>query len=260
LYKDAQTMLATILREHWLTARAVVGFFPCNAVDEEIEVYSDITRSRVLHRLHHLRQQKGKPAGQPHFALSDFIAPKDSGKVDYIGAFAVTAGIGIEKHLERFIASHDDYNDILLKSLADRLAEASAEALHLRVRRELWGYSPEERLTNEQLIAEQYRGIRPAPGYPACPDHTEKGTLWQMLDVERAIDLKITESFAMYPTAAVSGWYFANPDAKYFAVGPIDLEQMQHYAARKGWSAVEARKWLISNLEAKAQDPHDEAA
>jgi 5-methyltetrahydrofolate--homocysteine methyltransferase len=260
LYKDAQAMLATILREHWLTARAVVGFFPCNSVDEEIEVYSDATRSRVLHRLHHLRQQKGKPEGQPHYALSDFIAPKDSGKVDYIGAFAVTAGIGIEKHLEKFLAAHDDYNDILLKSLADRLAEASAEALHLRVRRELWGYAPEERLTNEQLIAEQYRGIRPAPGYPACPDHTEKGTLWQMLDVEKAIGLKITESYAMYPTAAVSGWYFAHPEAKYFAVGPIDLEQMQTYAARKGWSAVEARKWLISNLEAKAQDPHDEAA
>ena len=189
LYKDAKEMLATILREHWLQARAVVGFFPCNAVDEEIEVYSDTTRSRVLHRLHHLRQQKAKPAGQPHYALSDFIAPKDSGKVDYIGAFAVTAGIGIEPHLERFKAAHDDYNDILLKSLADRLAEASAEALHLRVRRELWGYAPEERLTNEQLIAESYRGIRPAPGYPACPDHTEKGTLWQMLDVERAIDL-----------------------------------------------------------------------
>jgi len=261
LYKDGQEMLATILREHWLTARAVVGFFPCNAIDEEIEVYSDTTRTRVLHRLHHLRQQKAKPAGQPHYALSDFIAPKDSGKVDYIGAFAVTAGIGIEPHLERFKAAHDDYNDILLKSLADRLAEASAEALHLRVRRELWGYAPEERLTNEQLIAEVYRGIRPAPGYPACPDHTEKGALWQMLDVERAIDLKITESYAMYPTAAVSGWYFAHPDARYFAVGPIDLDQMQHYAARKGWSAAEARKWLISNLENRVSaDPHDEAA
>jgi 5-methyltetrahydrofolate--homocysteine methyltransferase len=261
LYKDAKEMLATILREHWLQARAVVGFFPCNAVDEEIEVYSDTTRTRVLHRLHHLRQQKAKPAGQPHYALSDFIAPKDSGKVDYIGAFAVTAGIGIEPHLERFKAGHDDYNDILLKSLADRLAEASAEALHLRVRRELWGYAPEERLTNEQLIAEIYRGIRPAPGYPACPDHTEKGVLWQMLDVERAIDLSITESFAMYPTAAVSGWYFAHPDARYFAVGPIDLDQMQHYAARKGWSASEARKWLVANLESRASaDPHDEAA
>jgi 5-methyltetrahydrofolate--homocysteine methyltransferase len=257
LYKDAQSMLATILREHWLQARAVVGFFPCNSVDEEIEVYSDVTRSRVLYRLHHLRQQKAKPEGQHHYALSDFIAPKDSGSVDYIGAFAVTAGIGIETHLERFLAAHDDYNDILLKSLADRLAEASAEALHLRVRRELWGYAPEERLTNDQLIAEQYRGIRPAPGYPACPDHTEKGTLWQMLDVEKAIGLKITESYAMYPTAAVSGWYFAHPDARYFAVGPIDLEQMQHYAARKGWSAQEARKWLIANLEAKARDPHD---
>ncbi|MEJ0087463.1 MAG: methionine synthase [Pseudomonadota bacterium] len=261
LYKDAQEMLATIVREHWLQARAVVGFFPCNSVDEEIEVYSDATRSRVLHRLHHLRQQKGKPSGQPHYALSDFIAPKDSGKVDYIGAFAVTAGVGIEKHLERFAKAHDDYNDILLKSLADRLAEASAEALHLRVRRELWGYAPEERLTNEQLIQEVYRGIRPAPGYPACPDHTEKGTLWQMLDVERAVGIQITESYAMYPTAAVSGWYFANPESKYFAVGPIDLDQMQHYAARKGWSAAEARKWLISNLESRVTaDPHDEAA
>jgi 5-methyltetrahydrofolate--homocysteine methyltransferase len=260
LYKDAKEMLATILREQWLQARAVVGFFPCNGVDEEIEVYSDTTRSRVLHRLHHLRQQKGKPTGQPHYALSDFIAPKDSGKVDYIGAFAVTAGVGIEKHLERFAKAHDDYNDILLKSLADRLAEASAEALHLRVRRELWGYAPEERLTNEQLIAEVYRGIRPAPGYPACPDHTEKGTLWQMLDVEHAVGIQITESFAMYPTAAVSGWYFAHPDAKYFAVGPVDLDQVQHYAARKGWSQAEARKWLISNLDTRAQDPHDEAA
>ena len=260
LYKDAQEMLATILREHWLQARAVVGFFPCNSVDEDIEVYSDITRSRVLYRLHHLRQQKGKPSGQPHYCLSDFIAPRDSGKVDYIGGFAVTAGVGIEKHLERFAKGHDDYNDILLKSLADRLAEASAEALHLRVRRELWGYAPEEQLTNEQLIAETYRGIRPAPGYPACPDHTEKGTLWQMLDVEKATGIRITESYAMYPTAAVSGWYFSHPDAKYFAVGPVDLDQVSSYAARKGWTLDEARKWLISNLESRVADPHDEAA
>jgi 5-methyltetrahydrofolate--homocysteine methyltransferase len=260
LYKDAQTMLATILREHWLQARAVVGFFPCNSVDDDIEVYSDATRSRVLYRLHHLRQQKGKPSGNPNYCLADYIAPRDSGKLDYIGGFAVTAGVGIEKHLERFAKAHDDYNDILLKSLADRLAEASAEALHLRVRRELWGYAPEERLTNEQLIAESYRGIRPAPGYPACPDHTEKGTLWQMLDVENATGIKITESYAMYPTAAVSGWYFAHPEAKYFAVGGVDLDQVSNYAARKGWSLDEARKWLISNLESRAADPHDEAA
>ena len=260
LHKDGQAMLATVLREHWLQARAVVGFFPCNSVDEDIEVYSDITRSRVLYRLHHLRQQKGKPSGQPHYCLSDFIAPRDSGKVDYIGGFAVTAGVGIEKHLERFAREHDDYNDILLKSLADRLAEASAEALHLRVRRELWGYAPEEQLTNEQLIAETYRGIRPAPGYPACPDHTEKGTLWQMLDVEKAAGITITESYAMYPTAAVSGWYFSHPDAKYFAVGPVDLDQVSNYAARKNWTQAEARKWLVSNLESRAADPHDEAA
>ncbi len=260
LHKDGQAMLATVLREHWLQARAVVGFFPCNSVDEDIEVYSDITRSRVLYRLHHLRQQKGKPSGQPHYCLSDFIAPRDSGKVDYIGGFAVTAGVGNEKHLERFAREHDDYNDILLKSLADRLAEASAEALHLRVRRELWGYAPEEQLTNEQLIAETYRGIRPAPGYPACPDHTEKGTLWQMLDVEKAAGITITESYAMYPTAAVSGWYFSHPDAKYFAVGPVDLDQVSNYAARKNWTQAEARKWLVSNLESRAADPHDEAA
>jgi 5-methyltetrahydrofolate--homocysteine methyltransferase len=262
LYADARRMLKQVIRERWLTARGVIGLFPANSVDDDdVEVYTDESRTRVLARLHFLRQQKGKPAGQSHDALADFIAPKASGRRDYIGAFAVTAGIGIEPHLEKFIAQHDDYNDILLESLADRLAEASAEALHLRVRRELWGYAPEERLTNEQLIAESYRGIRPAPGYPACPDHTEKGTLWQMLDVERAIDLKITESFAMYPTAAVSGWYFANPEARYFAVGPIDLDQMQHYAARKGWSAAEARKWLISNLENRVSaDPHDEAA
>jgi 5-methyltetrahydrofolate--homocysteine methyltransferase len=260
LYKDGQEMLATILREHWLQARAVVGFFPCNSVDEDIEVYSDITRSRVLYKLHHLRQQKSKPSGQPHYCLSDFIAPRDSGKVDYIGGFAVTAGVGIEKHLERFAKDHDDYNDILLKSLADRLAEASAEALHLRVRRELWGYAPEEQLTNEQLIQEVYRGIRPAPGYPACPDHTEKGTLWQMLDVEKATGIQITESYAMYPTAAVSGWYFAHPDAKYFAVGPVDLDQVSSYAARKNWTQAEARKWLVSNLESRVADPHDEAA
>ena len=181
----------TILREHWLTARAVVGFFPCNSVDEEIEVYSDTTRSRVLHRLHHLRQQKGKPAGQPHYALSDFIAPKDSAARSTTSARSPSPPASASSRTwSASPRAHDDYNDILLKSLADRLAEASAEALHLRVRRELWGYSPEERLTNEQLIAEDYRGIRPAPGYPACPDHTEKGTLWQMLDVERAIDLQ----------------------------------------------------------------------
>jgi 5-methyltetrahydrofolate--homocysteine methyltransferase len=218
------------------------------------------SRSRVLTRLHFLRQQKGKPAGQSHDALADFVAPKGSGRRDYIGAFAVTAGLGIEPHLERFAQAHDDYSSIMLKALADRLAEAFAERLHERVRREFWGYAPDERLSNDQLIKEEYRGIRPAPGYPACPDHTEKGTLWQMLDPERAIDLRITESFAMYPTAAVSGWYFAHPDAKYFAVGPIDLDQLQHYAARKGWSAAEARKWLISNVESRAQDPHDEAA
>ncbi len=197
-----------------------------------------------------LRQQK-QQAGRASRTTRSAISSRrsDSGKVDYIGAFAVTAGIGIEKHLERFIAEHDDYNDILLKSLADRLAEASAEALHLRVRRELWGYSPEERLTNEQLIAEQYRGIRPAPGYPACPDHTEKGTLWQMLDVERAIDLKITESFAMYPTAAVSGWWLPpTPKRATSTSARCDRDQVEDYARRKGMTVEEMERWLSPGL------------
>ncbi len=223
-------------------------------------MYSDSTRSRVLHRLHHLRQQKGKPAGQPHYALSDFIAPKDSGKVDYIGAFAVTAGIGIEPHLERFKKAHDDYNDILLKSLADRLAEASAEALHLRVRRELWGYAPEERLTNEQLIAESYRGIRPAPGYPACPDHTEKGTLWQMLDVERAIRFAHHREFRHVSHGRSQRLVFR-------ASGRKVLCRRAHRsrpdaALRRAQGLVGCRSAQVAGLESRItrQDPHDEAA
>jgi 5-methyltetrahydrofolate--homocysteine methyltransferase len=248
LWDDAQTMLDKVLRERWLRARAAIGFFPANAVDEDVEIYTDASRSEVRCRLHHLRQQKSKPAGQPQLCLSDFVAPRDSGRPDYIGAFAVTAGIGIEEHVARFEAAHDDYSAILLKALADRLAEAAAEALHERVRREYWGYAPEERLNNEQLVREEYRGIRPAPGYPACPDHTEKATLWALLDAERNTGIHLTESYAMYPTAAVSGWYFAQPAARYFAVGQVGEDQVRDYAARKGMNQAEAERWLAPAL------------
>jgi 5-methyltetrahydrofolate--homocysteine methyltransferase len=202
----------------------------------------------VLERLHFLRQQKGKPDGQAHIALSDYVAPKSSGKRDYVGAFAVTAGLGIEPHIARFEAAHDDYSSIMLKALADRLAEAFAEYMHERVRREFWGYVGDERLSNDELIAEQYRGIRPAPGYPACPDHTEKATLWRLLKPDQNAGMIITESFAMLPTAAVSGWYFAHPGARYFPLGKIDLDQVQNYAARKQISLAEAERWLAPNL------------
>ena len=247
LFDDARAMLDRLVGEQWLTARAVVGFFPANSLDDDIIVHSQGALVGSC-RLHHLRQQKGRPDGQRHLCLSDFVAPVESGVTDYIGAFAVTAGVGIEPHLQRFAAAHDDYSAILLKALADRLAEASAEALHLRARCEWWGYARDEQATNENLIAEQYRGIRPAPGYPACPDHTEKQPLWQLLDVEGAAGIQLTESFAMYPAAAVSGWYFSHPESRYFAVGPIGLDQVRHYAARKGISLEQAQKWLAPNL------------
>ena len=248
LYADARRMLKQIVDERWLEVRAVVGLFPANSVGDDVEVYADEDRTRVLTRLSFLRQQKSKPPGQPHECLADYIAPRSSGVRDYIGAFAVTAGIGIEKHIERFEKAHDDYSSIMLKALADRLAEASAEYFHERVRRELWGYAPDESLTNEQLIREEYRGIRPAPGYPACPDHTEKAKLWSLLDVERNAGIRLTDSFAMYPTAAVSGWYFSHPEARYFAVGKIDRDQVEDYAARKGIPVEEAERWLAPNL------------
>ncbi len=257
LYADARRMLRRIVQERWLSARGVIGLFPANSVDDDdVEVYADDSRSRPIARLHFLRQQKGKPRGQTHDALADLIAPKDSGVRDYIGAFAVTAGIGIEPHLERFRQEHDDYSSIILKALADRFAEAFAERMHERVRREFWGYAPDEQFTNEQLIKETYRGIRPAPGYPACPDHTEKATLWQLIDPLGNAGIELTESFAMYPTAAVSGWYFSHPASRYYAVGKIGLDQVRHYAARKKISLEEAERWLSPNLgydpEAKA--------
>jgi 5-methyltetrahydrofolate--homocysteine methyltransferase len=198
--------------------------------------------------LSHLRQQRNKTGGQPHNCLADFVAPVETGLADFIGGFAVTAGIGIDEHVARFEADHDDYSSILLKALADRLAEALAEFLHARVRREYWGYDAGEALTNDQVIAEKYRGIRPAPGYPACPDHTEKAKLWELLDVEAAIDLKLTDSFAMFPTASVSGFYYSHPDAKYFSVGKLSRDQVESYAERKGFTVAEAERWLAPNL------------
>jgi 5-methyltetrahydrofolate--homocysteine methyltransferase len=249
LYADARRMLKQMIAERWVRASAVVGLFPAASRHEDIEVYTDETRRELAFRLHHLRQQKAKPEGQPHYALADFVAPADGGVADYVGAFAVTAGLGLDEKVREYEARHDDYGAIMLKALADRLAEALAERMHERVRREFWGYAPEERFTNEQLVQEAYRGIRPAPGYPACPDHTEKATLWRLLDVESAIGLKLTESYAMYPTAAVSGWYFSHPEARYFQVGQIDTDQLEDYARRKGWTLEEARRWLAPLLQ-----------
>ncbi len=249
LFADATAMLDQIIAERWLQAKAVVGLFPANSDgDDDVYVYANEQRDEVAARLCHLRQQRSKDAGQPQYCLADYVAPAASGKADYIGAFAVTAGIGIEEHVERFEAQHDDYSAIILKALADRLAEASAEYLHERVRKEFWGYAPREQLSNDELIREAYKGIRPAPGYPACPDHTEKAKLWELLDVEQSIGMRLTESFAMYPTAAVSGFYYSHPEARYFAVGKIDRDQLESYAERKGISRVEAEKWLMPIL------------
>ncbi|HSD68318.1 MAG TPA: methionine synthase, partial [Woeseiaceae bacterium] len=248
LFADASAMLDRVVREKWLQARAVFGFFPANSVGDDIAVYRDEERTEEVLRLCHLRQQKAKPEGHAHVCLSDFVAPVESNLKDYIGAFAVSAGFGLDPHVQRFEQAHDDYSSILLKALADRLAEALAEYLHERVRREYWGYAGSETLSNEQRIAEQYRGIRPAPGYPACPDHTEKRKLWQLLDAEAAIGLRLTETFAMYPTAAVSGFYLSHPEAKYFAVGQIARDQVESYAARKQLSIAETERWLSPNL------------
>jgi 5-methyltetrahydrofolate--homocysteine methyltransferase len=262
LYADARRMLDKLVAEKWLKARAVIGFFPANSAgDDDINVYADESRQGVQLRLHHLRQQKSKPQDQAQLCLSDFVAPVQSGRADYIGAFAVTAGIGIDEHVARFEAQHDDYSSIMLKALADRLAEALAERLHERVRREFWAYAPGEQLDNSGLIREEYRGIRPAPGYPACPDHTEKALLWRLLDPERNVSLHLTESFAMLPTAAVSGFYFSHPKAHYFGVGKIDRDQVANYAQRKGFTMNEAERWLapILGYEPDAADAADAA-
>ena len=198
--------------------------------------------------LHNLRQQQEKPPGKPNRCLSDYVAPKASGVEDYIGAFAVTAGIGIEEHVKRFEQAHDDHSAILLKALADRLAEAFAELMHEKVRKQYWGYAADEALNNDALISEEYRGIRPAPGYPACPDHTEKALLWQLLDVEHNAHISLTESFAMYPAASVSGFYFSHPEARYFALGKINQDQVESYAHRKSMAVQEMERWLAPNL------------
>jgi 5-methyltetrahydrofolate--homocysteine methyltransferase len=255
LFQDAQEMLDRVVAEGWLTANAVIGLFPANAVDHDsIEVYADESRSDVRARLEHLRQQGEHREGIPNRSLADYVAPKESGLRDYVGAFAVTAGLGSAEKIAEFKEQHDDYSAILLESLADRLAEAFAERLHERVRREFWGYAPDEDLDNEGLIKERYQGIRPAPGYPACPEHTEKQVLWDLLDVERATGIELTESMAMWPGAAVSGWYFSHPQSQYFVVGRISQDQVEDYARRKGWTLREAERWLSPNLGYEPED------
>ncbi len=249
LFKDAQAMLKKIIGEKWLTANAVFGLFPANSVNgDDIEIYADDKRKNVAMTWHNLRQQTKKPDDIPNYCLADYIAPKASGVKDYIGGFAVTAGIGIEKKMKEFEKAHDDYSAIMLQALADRLAEAFAEHLHLRVRREFWGYETEQGINNEALIAEKYQGIRPAPGYPACPEHSEKGPLFELLQAPINAGITLTESFAMLPTAAVSGFYFSHPEAKYFATGKVDKDQVADYAQRKGWTVEQAERWLAPVL------------
>jgi 5-methyltetrahydrofolate--homocysteine methyltransferase len=248
LFIDAKQMLQKIEKENWISAKGVVGIFAANSVGDDIEIYSDVNRTKTLYTQRTLRQQTKKAQSQPNFALADFIAPKESGTIDYIGAFAVTSGIGINPHIEKFEADHDDYNAILLKALADRLAEAFAEYLHFEVRSRIWGYAESEKLSNEDLINEKYRGIRPAPGYPACPDHTEKIGLFELLNVTKNTEISLTESLAMTPTASVSGWYFAHPNAKYFGLGKVNEEQIRDLATRKNEDYESIRRWYSSVL------------
>jgi 5-methyltetrahydrofolate--homocysteine methyltransferase len=252
LFYDAQNMLKKIIDEKWLKATAVIGIYPANAVEDDIEVYEDKSRTKLKTTFHTLRQQTKKPAGQYNVALSDFVAPKSPDSqlptTDYIGAFAVTTGIGIDEHVARFEKDHDDYSAIMLKALADRLAEAFAELMHKKVRKEFWAYAKEEDLKNEDLIKEEYAGIRPAPGYPAQPDHTEKPALFRLLEVEKNTGITLTESMAMFPTAAVSGLYFAHPESHYFGIGKITKEQVEDYSKRKGMSLDKAERWLGPNL------------
>ena len=246
LYQDAQGMLAGIIAQKWLTANGVIGLYPANSVGDDIEIYTDETRSQIAMTYHSLRQQSEKPPGRPNLALADFVAPK--GVKDYIGGFAVTAGINIDARVAAYEKQHDDYNAIMLKALADRLAEAFAELLHERVRREFWGYAADEVLSNEDMINEKYRGIRPAPGYPACPEHSEKAPLFDLLQAPKNAGITLTDSYAMLPTAAVSGFYFSHPESSYFAVGKIGRDQLEDYAQRKGWDIETAERWLAPNL------------
>ena len=247
LFKDANDLLDRVEKEKLLEARGMCAMFPANSVGDDIEVYTDESRTEVLKVLHNLRQQTEKPKGF-NYCLSDYIAPKESGKADWIGGFAVTGGIGERELADEYKANGDDYNAIMIQAVADRLAEAFAEYLHKEVRKDIWGYSPDEHLSNDDLIREKYQGIRPAPGYPACPEHTEKGTLWELMDVEKAIDMSLTSSYAMWPGASVSGMYFSHPDARYFAIAQIQQDQVDSYADRKGWDMLEAEKWLGPNI------------
>ena len=256
LFADAQELLDHIIEEKWLTARAIFGLFPANLLpNDSVEVYTDERREELLTELHFLRQQKQKPPGRPNHSLADFIAPKETGLEDHIGMFAVTAGIGADEAARRFEEDNDVYNAIMIKSLADRLAEAFAELLHRRVRKGFWGYAADEKLDTESIIREEYRGIRPAPGYPACPEHTEKRTIWELLDVENRVGITLTESCAMSPGAAVSGYYFSHPDSRYFGVAEIGKDQAEDYAERKGWTLGEAEKWLAPNLAYDPEEP-----
>jgi len=249
LFQDAQAMLDRLIGERWLRANGVVGLFPANQVDgDDIEVYTDESRTAVRATLHQLRQQTEGRDGAPRKSLADFVAPAHTGLRDHVGAFAVTAGLGSAERVARFKADNDDYSAILLESLADRLAEAFAERLHERVRRELWAYAPDEALDGAGLLAERYTGIRPAPGYPACPEHTEKQTIWELLDVAANTGIELTESMAMWPGAAVSGLYFSHPKSRYFVLGRVGRDQVEDYAVRKGWTVDEAEKWLSPNL------------
>ncbi len=255
LYDDAQAMLDILIAEKWVTASGVYGLFPAAGRGDDTVLYTDESRTEVLTTLHHLRQQGEHRAGVPHRSLADYVAPLETGLADHVGAFAVTAGLGVTERIMAYKEDHDDYSAILLESLADRLAEAFAERLHQRVRTEFWGHVDQEQLSNEDLIAEKYTGIRPAPGYPACPDHTEKRTLWDLLDVEARTGIELTDSMAMWPGAAVSGWYFSHPESQYFVVGRIGRDQVADYAERKGWTMAEAERWLSPNL---GYDPDDE--
>jgi 5-methyltetrahydrofolate--homocysteine methyltransferase len=247
IFAEANALLDQIIEKNLIAANAVYGFFPANVVGDDIELYTDCTRGNVLERFHFLRQQANREGNEPCRSLADFIAPKETGLRDYIGAFAVTSGIGLRALCDRFRAEHDDYNAIMAEAIADRLAEAFAECLHKRVREE-WGYSCEENLSSAELIQEKYRGIRPAPGYPACPDHTEKGTLWRLLNVQANTGILITESFAMWPGSSVSGLYFAHPESRYFNLGRIGRDQVADYSERKQMSVPDVERWLGQNL------------
>jgi 5-methyltetrahydrofolate--homocysteine methyltransferase len=252
LFADANTLLDRMIEKNLITARGVYGFFPANAVGDDVELYTDTTRKETLDRFHFLRQQANREGSEPCRSLADFIAPRETGLPDHIGAFAVTSGIGLKELCDKYRAENDDYNAIMAEAVGDRLAEAFAECLHKRVRDE-WGYGREENLNNEDFIAEKYRGIRPAPGYPACPDHTEKGTIWRLLDVQANTGMQITESFAMWPGSSVSGLYFAHPQSRYFSLGKIDRDQVLDYHERKGMTVAEVERWLGQSLNYDAE-------